>query len=67
MTELLPQLRADYDHRLQEELSKLRSTDVTIENNRETKEVTEPEIIPDLTTAIAESMLSKLKSYLLPA
>ena len=62
MTELLPQLRADYDHRLQEELCKLRSTDVNIENNREIQEVTEPEIIPDLTTAIAESMLSKLKS-----
>ena len=62
MIELLPQLRADYDHRLQEELCKLRSTDVNIENNREIKEVSEPEIIPDLTTAIAESMLSKLKS-----
>ena len=63
MTELLPQLRADYDHRLQEELCKLRSTDMNIENNREIlKEVIEPEIIPDPITAIAESMLSKLKS-----
>ena len=62
MTELLPQLRADYDHKLREELCKLRSTDVNIENNREIQEVTEPEIIPDLTIAIAESMLSKLKS-----
>merc|ERR1712154_98156 len=57
MTDLLPQLRADYDKRLQEEMDKL-----SPESNEDVADcaggggVVESEVCQDLASAIAESM-----------
>merc|ERR1719481_1117479 len=57
MTGLLPQLRADYDKRLQDEIDKLAPKDQVA-----VPEVSESEDCQDSAALIAESMLRKLKT-----
>lgn len=64
MTDLLPQLRADYDKRLHEEMDKLspKSNEEDVAGCQGGGEVVESEVCPDLASVIAESMVRKLKA-----